>query len=189
MQSRKEVITLTAARLFRKKGYKATSMKDIAEEIGIKAASIYNHINSKQELLSEMLLKMATLFSKGMNDIYTMPSLGAEGKLERLIALHTRLTTEHTDAVALITNEWVHLETPAKEEYIALRDQYEDYFRSIIVEGKKEGVFKDLDTEIILFSTLSTLRWLYSWYSKNRQFNIIELEVQITQCLVTGIKS
>lgn len=185
MISRKEEIKNAAARLFRKRGFKATSMRDIAEAVGIKAASIYNHIKSKQELLSDLLMEIATIFTKEMKLIQNT-SLNAQQKLERLIALHVRLTIEHTDAIALIAGEWVHLEEGQKQEYMTLRDDYENHFTTIIEQGKSEGLFKNIETEIILFSTLSTLRWLYSWYSRNRSFNPIELEQQITACLMNG---
>ena len=55
MQSRKEEIRSCAARLFRKKGYKATSVRDIAQAVGVKPASLYNHINSKEELLLSLI--------------------------------------------------------------------------------------------------------------------------------------
>jgi AcrR family transcriptional regulator len=186
MISRKEAIKNAAARLFRKRGFKATSMRDIAEAVGIKAASIYNHIKSKQELLSELLMEIAIVFTKEMRMIQ-QTSLDAKQKLERLIALHVRLTIEHTDAIALIAGEWVHLEEEEKLQYVQLRDEYENQFKSIIEQGKAEGLFKQLDTEIILFSTLSTLRWLYSWYSRNRDFDPIELERQMTACLIHGM--
>lgn len=185
MISRKEEIKKTAARLFRKRGYKATSMRDIAEVIGIKAASIYNHIKSKQELLNDLLMEIAILFTKEMATIQNT-SLNAQQKMERLIALHVRLTIEHTDAIALIAGEWIHLKEPQKQEYIELRDDYENHFKAIIEQGKSERLFKNIDTEIILFSTLSTLRWLYSWYSRNRNFNPTALEQQITECLMNG---
>ena len=186
MISRKEAIKNAAARLFRKRGFKATSLRDIAEAVGIKAASIYNHIKSKQELLSELLMEIAIIFTKEMRMIQ-QTSLDAKQKLERLIALHVRLTIEHTDAIALIAGEWVHLEEEEKLQYVRLRDEYENQFKSIIEQGKAEGLFKQLDTEIILFSTLSTLRWLYSWYSRNRDFDPIELERQMTACLIHGM--
>lgn len=186
MKSRKSEIKSSAARLFRKKGFKATSMRDIAEAVGIKAASIYNHIRSKQELLEDLLLEIATLFTKEMMAIQNA-QLDTQQKLERLIAVHVRLTVEHTDAIALIAGEWVHLEKPAKEKYLKLRDDYELQFKEIIEEGKQEGLFKILDTEIILFSILSTLRWLYSWYSRNENYNQVELERQMTECLINGV--
>lgn len=186
MSTRREEIKNVAARLFRKRGYKATSMRDIAEAVGIKAASIYNHIKSKQELLSDLLMEIAIVFTKEMEMIQGT-SLDATQKLEQLIAFHVRLTIEHTDAIALIAGEWVHLEAVEKSKYVRLRDEYENQFKAIIDQGKAEGLFVNIDTEIILFSTLSTLRWLYSWYSRNRDFDAMELERQMTICLINGI--
>jgi len=188
MSSTKKNIRSAAARLFRKIGYKATSMRTIAKEVGIQAASIYNHYKSKQELLEDLLIEIAQLFTKGMNEI-NQSSLSSEQKLERIIALHVRLTIEHTDAISLITGEWVHLEEMPRERFIQLRDEYEKQFLQIINKGKREGVFKKIDTKIILFSILSTLRWLYSWYSKNNTYNQIELEQQLTEVLINGIKT
>ena len=186
MLSKKQEISNCAARLFRKKGYKATSMRDIADAMDMKAASLYNHISSKEELFSELLLKMAKLFTKGMEEI-TQSSLSTSAKLERLITLHVHLTIEHTDAISLINGEWVHLPPDAMKQYVTHRDDYEREFRTIIDQGKQEGLYSDIDTDIILFSILSTLRTLYSWYSKNRGYNTIELENQMLRCLLQGI--
>jgi len=187
MKSTKEQIREAAARLFRKKGYKATSMRDIAAKVDIKAASIYNHFKSKQDLLQELLMEIARKFEKGMKEIQNS-SLRSDEKMERLIALHVRLTVENTDTIALIAGEWVHLEDPVSTTYLTIRNTYEEDFKSIIDDGKSKGVFKDNETEIVLFSILSTLRWLYTWYSKNRAYNQIELERQIIDCLLKGIK-
>ena len=54
--SRKDVIVTKAATLFREKGFKAASMRDLAESVGVEAASLYNHIKSKTELLHEICL-------------------------------------------------------------------------------------------------------------------------------------
>ncbi|HCT23363.1 MAG TPA: TetR/AcrR family transcriptional regulator, partial [Chitinophagaceae bacterium] len=49
--SRKDIIVSKAASLFREKGYKATSMRELADAVGVEAASLYNHIHSKTEIL------------------------------------------------------------------------------------------------------------------------------------------
>lgn len=187
MTTRKTEILQTTARLFRKKGYKATSMRAIAEEVGIKAASIYNHFRSKQEMLEVLLMDIAEQFTAGMSEI---DSTGKEAtkKLSQLIELHVKLTVEYTDAIALIAAEWVHLEEPAKSEYLTLRTTYEKAFKSILEQGKVTNQFQQVDTEIALFSILSTLRWLYSWYSRNKQYDVEKLKDQIKTCLLNGIK-
>ncbi len=185
--TRKDHIRQQAARLFRKKGYRATSMRDIAEAVGIKAASIYNHFSSKQEILTDLLLMVAQLFTNGMEDIKGSSASG-EKKLRLLISLHIRLTADHTDAISLIAGEWVHLDQPAREQYLQLRDEYEHDFKATLEEGKECCAFRDLDTDIVLFSILSTLRWLYSWYSRNKSCNLVDLEQQMTEVLIEGVK-
>ena len=58
--SRKNLILQKAAAMFREKGYAATSMRDLADTVGIEAASLYNHIKSKSEMLQEIIFRIAT---------------------------------------------------------------------------------------------------------------------------------
>ena len=195
MKSRKEQIKDASARLFRKKGYRGTSMQDIADAMNIKAASLYNHIKSKQEILCELSLNMAYLFTDGMNDI-NQSSLSSIDKIKKIIGLHVKLTAEHTDAIALITSEWVHLEKEFVKEldvkpyfaYLELREKYEADFKSILKNCIEDEYFEDVNVEIAMFSILSSLHWLYSWYSKNaNKISIVELENQMIKCLVEGL--
>lgn len=185
MSNRKSEIKARAARLFRKRGYQATSMREIADAVGIKASSIYNHIDSKQDLLAEMLLFLAEAFTAEMDRV-SASGLSADAKLRELIRHHIEMVVHHTDAMALIAGEWVHLDQPAKKTYIQQRDRYEAQFLSIVQEGRQEGLFADIDAEIILFNTLSTLRWLYSWYSRNPDYDVARLQQQMTDCLMGG---
>ena len=187
MKSKRQLIKDHAAHLFRKQGYKATNMRQLAKAVGMKAASLYNHITNKEELLQELLMDMAQLFTKSMADVQDAP-LGPVEKLERLIADYVHYTVEHTDAISLLTSEWVHLNEESKKDFLKLRDNYEDGFRQILVACIEAGHFKKMDVEIALFSTLSTLRWLYSWYSKHKNVNTSELERQITAILIGGME-
>lgn len=179
----KESISSCAARLFRKKGYPATSMRDIADKVGIKAASIYNHYRSKQMVLEELLLDIANRFASGMQTVKHTPATPME-QLAQLIDLHVELAVHHTDASALITGEWVHLEEHTREQYLLLRDQYEADFRQILEQAKSDGHFQGVDTELALFSILSTLRWLYSWYNRNKQYDVDVLKEQMKRTLL-----
>ena len=68
-KSRKEEIIRIAAKLFKEKGYSAVTMRDLAKVVGIKAASLYNHINSKQEILSDIIISLAEQFTNQMKTI------------------------------------------------------------------------------------------------------------------------
>jgi len=61
-QSKKELIIQEAALIFKQKGYSATSMRELAEKVGMEAASLYNHIRSKDEILEEICFKVANQY-------------------------------------------------------------------------------------------------------------------------------
>jgi AcrR family transcriptional regulator len=188
MKSRKEHILDEAARLFRQKGYAATSVQDVAEAVGIKAASLYNHISSKQEILKDICLPISEVFNTGMEGIQNS-SLSSIEKLEALVNLHVNTTQQYKDKMALITGDWIHLDGQALQTYKRSRKKYEKDFISILDDCKKDG-FLDakLNTEISLFSILSSLHWLYSWRERHQEISVIELEKQLRQILLNGIK-
>ncbi len=184
--SRKEQIKSCAARLFRKRGFTATSVRDIAADMGMEAPSLYNHIKGKQEILQELLLEIAEKFTSGMRSVKNS-NLKAEAKLERLVKLHVDLTIENPDVMALLTSDWVHLEEPAFSQFASLRDNYEKELKEVLKSAITDSGGDAKDVDITLFSILSTLRWLYSWYLKNRDVNPIELENQLVKTVLKGI--
>lgn len=187
VKSKRQQILEQAGLLFREKGYKATSMKDIAERVDMEAASLYNHITSKHDILSALLLHIAHLFEQGMKDIKGSSYSPIE-KVKALIRLHIRLTTENFYSISLLTQDWKHLKDPHLTDFLTIRNQYGQDFLMIIKKGMKNGELKKSDPEIMLNSILSSVRWLYDWYTDDRKISPVELEIQITNLLVNGFQ-
>ncbi|AFL81253.1 transcriptional regulator [Aequorivita sublithincola DSM 14238] len=184
--NRKEEIIVTAARLFYEKGYKAISMRDIAAAMDIKAASLYNHIKSKQEILSEIILKVAEEFTVGMECVVAENS-SAIKKIEKVIELHIDITVNHSEALAALNNDWMHLEELDLNAFVMMREDYEQNFRKIIKQGIDTGELKPHHPEVILFSILSTLRTLYLWYQKRGKLDVNILKKDMISVLINGI--
>ena len=138
--SRKVQIEGVATELFRKKGYAATSMRDLAQAVGMEAASIYSHIKNKEALLSSICFRLADAFmdAKKEMELQTMP---APQLLQKAIEAHVRVITNNLDASAVFLHEWRHLSPEPLAEFIALRKAYENYLIRIIQQGKEEGKF------------------------------------------------
>ena len=185
-ESRKEEIIRVSAQLFKVKGYSAVTMRDIAYELGIKAASLYNHIKSKQEILIEIIISLAEDFTEGMKVIYESDESSIE-KLNRIIQLHVDISTTHTDGMASLNADWMHLEEKL-DYYLELRTDYEDKFRDIIREGIKKDHIIDIDPDIILFSILSTLRSLYLWIPRKEFSDMNNLSENLGQVMLEGIR-
>ena len=108
-EKRKEEILHTAAKLFLKTGFSAVSVRDIAETMNIKAASLYYHVASKQQILSLIILSVAEEFIKGMNAIVDSDTSPSE-KIEEFVELHVRVTVMNYEALGCLNNDWMHLE-------------------------------------------------------------------------------
>ncbi len=185
--NRKEEIIATATRLFYEKGYTAVSMRDIATAMNIKAASLYNHIKSKQEILSEIILKVAEEFTTGMENVVGETS-SAIKKMEKVIELHIDITVNHSEALAALNNDWMHLEEEEDlKAFVKMREDYEENFRIIIKQGMNAGEIKPYHPEVILFSILSTLRTLYLWYQKRGKVDVNILKKDMVSVLIKGI--
>jgi len=185
-EHRKEEIIDTASQLFGERGFNAVSMRDLAEALGIKAASLYNHISSKQELLSSIIITVAETFTEGMKEIISCKESTVE-KLNQVIELHVSITIEYSSALASLNNDWMHLKEPDLSYFLDMRSSYEDNFRKILKEGVRKNEIKKLNVEVMLFTILTSLRTLNQWYSKKQGIDEAELSAQMKQVLLQGI--
>jgi len=184
--TRKEEIVHVASQLFKERGYSAVSMRDIAKELGIRAASLYNHIEGKQEILSVLIMDLAREFTHGM-EVVLFENQTPLAQIQHLIELHIDITIHQPQALAALNNDWMHLAETDKEAFVAMRDLYEENFRQIIKQGIAEGAIKARHPEVILFSILSTLRSLYVWYQKRGKLDVNVLKRDMVEVLLRGI--
>lgn len=183
---RKSEIINCAAKLFKEKGYSAVTMRDIAQALDIKAASLYNHIKSKQEILVLIVIDIAEEFTTNINKI-VLSDVSTIQKLEKVIQLHIDITVRNPNALACLNNDWMHLTDAELTYFIQMREDYEENFRNIITSGIASNEIKNLNAEVIIFSILSTLRTMYLWYGKNKDFTEKSLKINMKQVLLNGI--
>ena len=183
---RKTEIINCAAKLFKEKGYSAVTMRDIAQAMDIKAASLYNHIKSKQEILVLIVIEIAEEFTNTINEIVLSKSTTIQ-KLEKVIQLHIDITIRNPEALACLNNDWMHLTDKELTYFIKMREDYEENFRNIIKSGIASNEIKNINPEVIIFSMLSTLRTLYLWYGKKKGFTETSLKNNMKEVLLNGI--
>ena len=184
--TRKQEIISRAASLFNERGYSAVSMRDIAKAMDMKAASLYNHISGKQEILSSLILEVAETFTKAMQQI-TSEEIASVEKIQKIIEVHIDITVSFSENIATLNNDWMHLEGEDLKRVVKMREDYEENFRSIIQQGISEGAIKQNHPEVILFSILSTLRNLYLWNEKRGKMDVNVLKKDMVSVMLKGI--
>jgi len=184
--TRKHQILDTSAKLFREKGYEATTMRDIATEMDMEAASLYHHIKSKEQILEEICFTMADkliISIKDVNDIY----FNAAERLQSVIKNHIEILTGHPDYSIVFLHEWRSLQEPRLAEFKALRDKYENELKAIIADGINEDIFEDVDQKFASLSILSTLNWVPEWYRANGGMSPAQIAIKLGEFIMGGL--
>jgi TetR/AcrR family transcriptional regulator, cholesterol catabolism regulator len=186
-KSRRDYILEEAAKLFKERGFSATTMRDLAEKLNIKAASLYNHISSKEDILAHICFTFAHEYVSQLSKIDSLP-LPAAQKIEAVIDLHVSLSTQDAAAIIITNYEWKHLPEPHLATFKALRKGYEKQFLDIIAQGVEAGTLRNIDPQVVMFTLLSALRWIPFWYKEARGISPDDLKKNIKTLILKGLE-
>ena len=185
--SRKIFILQKASVMFLEKGFSATSMRDLATAVGIEAASLYNHIRSKNEILEAICFDVANRFTDHLEIIET----GTEGPLKKaeiILRFHIRQMIEQYEEVVVSDHEWKHLDEPYLSNFHNQRRSYRKRFASIIEEGIKKNEIKDIDPHTSVLLMLHAVSGIESWHHSTAKVNADQLEENIVMILIDGLR-
>lgn len=185
---RKEVILEKAAHLFRKNGFNATSMRDLAENVGVEAASLYNHINSKAELLQEICFKIANKFTGHMDEVVASDQT-AIAKIEAILRFHIRQMIHNFEEVYVSDREWKHLTDPYLSNFKSQRRTHRQRIASIIEEGIKKEEIKKIDAPTAVLILLHAVSGIESWHRSRQKISGELLEQNMILILIEGLKN
>jgi AcrR family transcriptional regulator len=185
--TKKDAIVSKAAALFRKKGFAATSMRELAETVGVEAPSLYNHIGSKSEILQVICFKIANEFNTHLIEVEKSEA-SAPAKLEALIRFHINMIIQEYDEVFVANHEWKQMEEPFLSNFLTQRRNYENSLVNIISAGIKKKELKNTDPYVAVLTILSAVRGLESWQRHKKNVSPAQLESAMVDHLLNGLK-
>lgn len=186
--TKKEAIIEVAAKLFYEKGFSATSMRDLAEHLGVEAASLYNHIQSKSQILQEICFNVAILFMTNMEAVDRREHKAID-KVEALLRFHIRQMVYHHESVYVSDREWKHLTDPYLSNYQNQRRNYRKRFASIIEDGIHKEDIKKMDAPTAVLIMLHAVSGIESWHRSKAKISAGSLEDNMVMILVEGLRS
>jgi len=178
-KSRDDVIK-AAGRLFAERGYHGTSMRDLGKELGLLGSSLYSHVESKQDLLVEVVEEGARLFEGSAGHALDSHD-SATDRLRSLIAGHIDVVVRNIDVARTYLNEARMLDAGHRSGVLGARDHYEGVFRGVIAQGVAEGAFREgTDPKMASIFVLSMLNATERWFHPDGPLGIDALTVQMT---------
>lgn len=185
--SKKGLILQKAATMFRQRGFAATSMRDLAETVGIEAASLYNHIRSKNEILEAICFEVANGFNTHMDQVEasTAPTLE---RIEQLLRFHIHQMVENFEQVYVSDREWKHLEEPYLSNFHTQRRTYRRRFAALIESGIAKKEIRPIDAPTVVLLMLHAIGGIESWHRSKKKIHARELEDHMISFLIGGLR-
>ncbi len=184
---RRQQIIEMACKRFANKGFTGSSMRELAADMGLEASSLYTYIQSKDDLLQDICFSMGNKLITAIdevNDIY----FNAEEKLRLAIKNHVEIICADSNASKVFTHEWRHLQEIKKNEFIILRNKYEQGFTEIINTGETEQIFAEGDKRFAVLTILSAVNWISEWYNPKGKMKPSEIAQKLADFVLTGLK-
>jgi len=186
--SKREVIIKEASKLFKEKGFTATSMRDLAERVGVEAPSLYNHIQSKSELLKIICSNVGEKFAVKIAEVEQIEMPAIE-KVEKLLRFHIQEMINYYEQEYVSGREWRYLKDPYLSEYREQRRNYRKRFTAIIQKGIDQKEIKKLDANTAVLILLNAITSIDQWHRIVHKVSSKELEENIVTILIEGLRN
>ncbi|HXZ05623.1 MAG TPA: TetR/AcrR family transcriptional regulator [Ktedonobacteraceae bacterium] len=182
-----KAIVDTAAELFARDGFGATSLDDIASMLGVTKGALYYHVKNKEEILRLIYLTVLTASEEPLHHIIEADLLPLE-KLHRAVEHQTAVAADRSPAMIVFYREHPHLTGPFAKEITLRKKAYERYFEQIIEEGQATGAFQlNADPKIASFGILGMCNWMSQWYRPHGQFTHQYISAMFTNMIENGL--
>ena len=181
----REQILEAAAQIIREKGYHDTSMSDIAQAVDLRKASLYHHINSKQEILVALLDQALDTLIEGIKPI-AAADLPADQKFRQALHAFLGYMSENLSLSAVLLLEHRSLDPEGRSAHIPRRDEYEGYWLQIVEEGLRAGLFAVQDPRLSVKVVLGVASWTVMWLNPNGRLSASEIADVSADLLLDG---
>ena len=182
----RDQILRTAADLFRKRGYRASTLDDIATRLGMSKASLYTYFRAKEEMLAAISRETIEGFTRELG-LVLRSDLSPEDKLRRIVREHVRFVIANRSFLTVFFSEEANLPPRFAQALAAQKDRYDKGVESLIAEGIRRGVFRDVPPRLVVFGLLGMLNWIYKWFNPRGRWGAEEISQAFLAVVESGL--
>jgi AcrR family transcriptional regulator len=180
-------ILQVATQVFYENGYDGASLQDIADGLGMLKGSLYYYIQSKEDLLFEVI---SEVHKEGLAVVKSCAESPGD-PLERLgsvIRGHIGHTCRNLVPTAVFLHELSALPEERRREVLGTEHSYQEVFRQLIEEAQRAcQVRAELDPRLAALSAIGSANWVYRWFAPDGSLSPEEIGAQMAEMIVRGI--
>jgi len=184
---KREAVISTAARLFQEKGYRATTLNDIAAALNVTKPTIYYYVQNKAEILAECRARTWDGISKAIQDATASRKSGRE-KLEIFLRSYAvAITTDYGKCLVMTIREVDSADDELRKFREGLREATH-VLRDIIADGIKDKSIAPCDPRMAAFAMYGALNWITYWYDPDGANDPSEIGDAFVRLFRLGLK-
>lgn len=182
-----QAIYTAGVQLIARYGYEAMTLRMLAEEVGMKAGSLYNYFSNKQDLLT---LIMKTVLRDLLMEFTERVDFQAStlDRFRAMVSVHLQFHTRRRHEVFIGNMELRSLDEENHQLITRLRAEYERRVRLLIDDGVNEGIFNVPDSNLTTKALIAMLTGICNWYTPEGRLSIGQLEQQYNELALSLVK-
>lgn len=166
-----------ALTLFVERGYHGTTMRDIGLRLGVRAPSLYNHIDSKQVILRDVMISTEMTILAEFHEAVLGVDDAVEG-LRRAIGVFVLRHARHRREALVGNREVASLEEPARSQLLRMRREHEHAVRDLIEQARTDGRFSVAHPHLASFAMLEMGVSVARWFADDNSLSATEVAAE-----------
>lgn len=185
--TRRDQIIHAAARLFREKGYRATSIRDLGEGLGITSAALYYHFRNKDEILCEVMRHGIESVRRAV-EAAMAPEEHADDRIRAGLRAHLMESLAHQDFTAVLLRERRALRPESHGRVVEESDAYERLWKGVLGDAYERGLIKEgVDIRLLRLLGLGAMNWVTVWYREEGGYRPEQVADAFLDMVMNGV--
>jgi AcrR family transcriptional regulator len=161
-QLKRDRMLKAAAHCFNLKGYSGTSLKDVADMLGLTDAALYYYVHGKEELVYLCYVRAADVGREAMQRAVTEGENGLE-TVRRYLRYHIEIMVGERGPIAIMS-EIPSLKPDHRKEVLELSRKHSTAFEAILKQGVDDGSIGTCDVRMTGNAIMGSLNWIPKWF-------------------------
>jgi TetR/AcrR family transcriptional regulator, cholesterol catabolism regulator len=185
-KTNKDRIFKTAISLFSAKGFRGTSIRDIANEMHISISNIYHHFGNKEGLLVAILAHSSERLIENLKEV-SEQALPPKVKLKKLLETHILLAGTYTEETKIFFLDEEHLSDEGAAINRKIQRQIYGFYKNVLQELDDEGLIECRSIKVLAFNIFGVINWQLRWYRTDGPLSFEEIKEEVVSFIMKGV--
>ncbi|MDO5605783.1 MAG: TetR/AcrR family transcriptional regulator [Paracoccus sp. (in: a-proteobacteria)] len=182
---KREAVLAAALELFNTRGFRATSLDDVAARLGVTKPTIYHYIGSKDEILFDCVKRGLNMVRDAAESVHARGGTGRD-RLEALMHSYAlAMTQDYCRCVTRTADS--ELTEDSRRAFRKLKREIDDMVRAVVQAGMDDGSIRAGDARIVTFTLTGSLNWIGRWFEPSRQISAEAAAAGVVATLMAGL--